>query len=487
MGRLFHDRWPTAAAFYAERDHRTELEVQQLHRYACAPIEIHVEPECAGDVTIQRMAILVANLTARWARNIRVFVPNVCLAPQLQVFGEQTLSERIAREMREADPFGNFTVGVGVDSDLCSIRLWVGIYNTSAHPHTKDDYAIDATEWTVLGRREPSGDCRLIRNATVGAAALAAAIGAADVFKRAIGHDRSDWFGNIDWCTWDHVFGAKRGVRSGPSLPDCFDVGKILIAGVGAVGSAVLYILGMTSIYGEITLLDMDRIEASNLNRSPLFSAEDALRAFEKTEVGRRFLARLGCEARVVNGPWHQHCRTLGEERFDVWISLTNERGAWAEVPFQLPPVVLHGTTTSGWGVAAGRHLPRIEDCTACRLPRPSTEFRGPCAEGELPAVQDHAPMRAALPFLSTVSAALIVSELAKLQFAEAGTLPNAICADFRKGLPAVIAQTLGLNPNCPGCQLTLLPEWMKRGGRSRYAGLSKAAAVDMHCAGCVT
>jgi hypothetical protein len=481
----FRDRWPRPAAFYAERDHRTELEVQELRKYAYKPIEIHVEAESAGDVTIQRMAILVANLTARWARNVQVFIPDVPLASALQTFEERTLCERVRREMREADPFGNFDVGVRKDSDPYSIRLWVGFQGNNTFPHTIEDYAIDAAGWTILGRRGSNGDCPSIRNATVGAAALSAAIGAADVFKRAIGHVRGDWFGDIDWCTWNHILGAKEGARSGPSLSDSFDLGNILVAGVGAVGSAVLYILGMTSIHGEITLLDMDRVEASNLNRSPLFSAEDALTASEKTEVGRKFLARLGCEARVINGPWHQHCRQLGEERFDAWISLTNERGAWAEVPFQLPPVVLHGTTTSGWGVAAGRHIPRIEDCTVCRLPRPLAEFRGPCAEGELPTVQDHEPIRAALPFLSTASAALIVTELLKLQFGEAGALPNGIWADFRKGLPAVISQTLRSNPSCPGCQLAWLPEWKERGGRGRYVNLSEVSAPPVR-ASCV-
>src|SRR5260221_5130364 len=92
-----HDRWARPAAFYAERDHRTELEVEQLNKYAYKPIEIHVEAESAGDVTIQRMAILVANLTARWARNVRVFIPDVPLATALQTFGERTLSERVRR------------------------------------------------------------------------------------------------------------------------------------------------------------------------------------------------------------------------------------------------------------------------------------------------------------------------------------------------------------------------------------------------------
>lgn len=133
----------------------------------------------------------------------------------------------------------------------------------------------------------------------------------------------------------------------------------------------------------------------------------------------------------------------LSEQEFDVWISLTNEDGAWAEVPFQLPPIVLHGTTTSGWGIGFGRHIPRKEDCKACRLPRPHQEFRGPCAEGEVISVAestdqeeaDVVPVTASLPFLSAASAALLANELMKLNFPEVVSLPNSVSVSGSSGL----------------------------------------------------
>jgi len=163
----------------------------------------------------------------------------------------------------------------------------------------------------------------------------------------------------------------------------------------------------------------------------------------------------------------------LSREPFDAWVSLTNEHGAWAEVPFQLPPVVLHGTTTSGWGIAFGRHIPRVEDCTACRLPQPHAEFRGPCAEARIDLSAEGQGYRASLPFLSTASAALIAAELLKLRVPAASSLPNAVYADFRNGLPAVVARRLKANPQCRGCQTLAYPLWLQRGGRSQYANLS--------------
>ena len=141
----------------------------------------------------------------------------------------------------------------------------------------------------------------------------------------------------------------------------------------------------------------------------------------------------------------------------------------------QLPPIVLHGTTTSGWGAAFGRHIPRVEDCTACRLPRPKAEFRGPCAQGQIGLADQGEPVHASLPFLSSVSAALVATELLKLNLPGIKCLPNSVCVDFRMGLPAVVAVSYGATAGCSGCSIAELPLWMSRGGRSRYAALSTA------------
>jgi hypothetical protein len=200
--------------------------------------------------------------------------------------------------------------------------------------------------------------------------------------------------------------------------------------------------LGSITWHGAVTLLDKDQVDPSNPNRSPLFTAEDAALSRRKIEVGERLLQLLGIPVRSVYGTWHDHGERLSREPLDVWVSLTNEQGAWAEVPYLLPPVVLHGTTTSGWGIAFGRHIPRVEDCTACRLPQPHAEFRGPCAEATIGPAEEGPQYRASLPFLSTGSAALIAAELLKLHSPDVRCLPNAVYADFQKGLPAVIATT---------------------------------------------
>lgn len=469
---LVYSHWPSPELFYAERDHRTLLQVRDLRTYVHTPVSIHVQRKLAADLTVQRIAIMTANLTARWARNVQVVVPEIELIPPLGVHGDGNLGARIRREMREADPFGNFEIVDQPEGTFGTLRLFIG--GGEIPDLVEADYVVDGSGWNVVGHRGWSQVEYSRVPAAAPTAALAAAIGAADLFKRAIGQPSEHWIRGVNWCTWNHSFGLPPGAgNTTPTVSDVADVGNLLVAGIGAIGSALLYILGLMISSGRVTILDRDRVETSNLNRSPLFTAYDAACSLRKIDSGHKFLSTIGLDSQTIDGNWSEHGERLGRECFDAWISLTNEQGAWAEVPYQLPPVVLHGTTTSGWGAGVGRHIPRIEDCTACRLPRPKAEFRGPCAEGDIQRPETPSVVRASLPFLSSISAALVATELLKLALPGCGLLPNSVSVDFKTGLPAVVAVRRGPTAGCDGCRIAHYPIWALRGGRGRYAGLS--------------
>jgi hypothetical protein len=479
-------RWPTADAFYAERDDRTVRLVGPLTEYSMRPVEIVVDPDVGDDLTVQRIARVVANLTVRWARRVRVV-------------GDL---DGIEREMRLANPFFDERPATAAERRL---RLFVGPWRRGLPEASADDFQVYALAWTALGRRATDNGIfdgndtkkpeRTRENdvgvlpeagATVAAAALAGALGAADLFKRAVGHLRSQWLRTFAWDTWssEFVLGATAwsSVIARP-IPRSLNVGRLLIAGVGAIGSALVYIAGMINLTGHITLFDRDAVDGTNLNRSPLFTVLHAFEKFTKTSVAKQLLdggGREGLCVEAIDGVWRDHAGKFGEAGFDVWVSTTNEDGAWASVPFQMPPVVVHGTTTSAWGFAAGRHIPRVEDCTLCRMPRPEAEFRGPCAEGELmPNAVDpgavaavKAPV-ASLPFLSTASAALVMAMVMQLEYPGAAELPNQVSVDLSVGLPAVITLQRGPTESCRGCKAMRSDAWANRGGRGRYASLT--------------
>src|SRR6185503_17329931 len=87
--------------------------------------------------------------------NIRVVVPDVELAPDLRIYGDSTLQARVAREMRGADPFGQWQIGEVRALSGETLRLRVG---SGFDPLlTPADYVVDASGWSAFGQRASSG------------------------------------------------------------------------------------------------------------------------------------------------------------------------------------------------------------------------------------------------------------------------------------------------------------------------------------------
>lgn len=72
---------------------------------------------------------------------------------------------------------------------------------------------------------------------------------------------------------------------------------KVLVVGAGALGNEVMKNLALVGL-GTTFLVDLDRIEASNLSRSVLFRAEDA--GLPKAEVAARRARELNPEITIV-------------------------------------------------------------------------------------------------------------------------------------------------------------------------------------------
>lgn len=72
----------------------------------------------------------------------------------------------------------------------------------------------------------------------------------------------------------------------------------VAIVGVGATGAASASLLARAGV-GNLTLIDRDFVEPSNLQRQVLFDEDDAREALPKAEAARRKIARFNSEIRV--------------------------------------------------------------------------------------------------------------------------------------------------------------------------------------------
>ena len=72
----------------------------------------------------------------------------------------------------------------------------------------------------------------------------------------------------------------------------------VAIVGVGATGAATASLLARAGV-GQLTLIDRDFVEPSNLQRQMLFDEDDARASLPKAEAARRHLARINSSIRV--------------------------------------------------------------------------------------------------------------------------------------------------------------------------------------------
>ncbi len=72
-----------------------------------------------------------------------------------------------------------------------------------------------------------------------------------------------------------------------------------MVVGAGSLGNEVLKNLALMNV-GKIIIIDFDRIESSNLNRSVLYRAEDAEAQSFKSEIAARKIMEINPNVRAI-------------------------------------------------------------------------------------------------------------------------------------------------------------------------------------------
>ncbi len=447
----------TAEEFYRQRDHRTELVVAAT-TYRQASVRITL----ASDATsfADQVAFLTAvNLSARWCRTIALSGPAVALDPRLGMafgFTGMGVVEAAAAIARAADHFAR------VDIDpVPEPAMWLFV-GTNA----------PAGAYPVLGRGWIAMAGNAVRHYGDAenplGAVLAACVGVGYLFRSAVGVARPL---GVRLSLWNLRGGEA--ADHGPQLPHA-SLGRVLVIGCGAVGSAIVYLIPLAGLRGEFDLVDRDRVQNSNLSTAPIFFADRV--GDEKVEIAAEYLKRNGLAA-VAHPFWFDEAVAAGRifvERPDLVVPAANERDVRREIQHQVPPLQIYGTTGRNWDAFLGRHIPLKEDCLACRFPRthPVGEPALACGSGTLPSLPEaETPVTATLPFLPTTAAVMAVAELVKTALPGYPQNANFACLDFLGSLGDFL-----LVPNAPrpGCICdTQRAVWERLNGGKRFASLS--------------
>lgn len=432
-----------------------------------------IEQSTIGQVVI----LIAANLLGRWARRIYIGVQNASLSEDLKRQGFTELHERIKYEVGQANPYCDLRFdSPGINTLVLRVGLGADIDGREAH------YAVAVDGWDAVGwrpGRDPKPFANNIFAPFIPAGQLAASLGVAQLFKLAVRQPENQLLGRFRWCLWNHRCGdhMKYEEIELPQVPNAgLGLGSILQAGVGAVGSNVLYFLTMTGSVFDPTLIDYDGVEVENLDRTLLFGIDDV--GLPKVKAARRILTEFGITSGSTFGKkWNGFVsQQLKARRFDVWLALANEEGAWQSMAENLPPLVLHGTTSDDWGVSLGRHIPLVEYCLRCRFP-PEGQPHFLCSKGEVELHSEQTGeterIHASLPFLSAATAALVVGELLKLELPGYRNEANYVEANLWGAMEDVLSLRRASKPRCSVCGRQSRAMWRRWNGATRYAFLS--------------
>jgi hypothetical protein len=437
------DAFPTSAAdFYRRRDDRTDRCVT-TSLYQTKTCVVTTEDGLLLSKSGRVMIIVVANLLSRWCRNVTMVLPATA----------RTLGQHLLAQMRDADPFGTFRIVTSAAAADLHLHLGADI-----RPESNQHVGVSAFGWYAALTYDGALVLPVTDDANVVGAMAAACLGVAQIFKFSIGAPAASRLGEgvLD------LFGLSRIGAVGPlqvmPFPQDLSFGRALMVGAGSVGTAAAYFMALLRMAGELTIVDFDVVKVENMNRSPTLGRTNFGK--NKAHALAEALAGSYITPRAVSASWNEFIRHGGRvgEAWDLWLPLANEQDVRWSMANNMPPVMVHGSTSHNWGVNFGRHIPGLDDCLACRFPRPSSETSLRCSESEVPLEGER--VDAALPFLSFFAGLLIAAELVRLQLVPYPDGPNYASFDF-------------------GCDLQTLQVWNRQGRPGCACGAGRQFSSD--------
>lgn len=445
-----------AEEFYKLRDNRTDIYLRETGSYSSKTVKVSGALPAMSTYVAQVIAVVTCNLLARWCRNVQLAIPDVEMHPLL---GSGTLMDRLLHLMHAADPFGAFA-GIALDSPTADLNIEIGA-STSAVTGAATHLA--ASGW-LASISKGGAECLVIDSLDsnpVGAAA-AAILGGAQVFREAAGLDGA----YPQHLLFDAFLMEPAGSPQGVQYPVHPSVGRILLVGCGAVGSAAAYFTGLFGIEAEITAADGDVLGVENLGRSPLFAAAQC-GTNKAVAMALELAANPSIKVHAVPQWWHDSSALHDLGAFDIVIPAANEHHVREALQAALPPLMIHASTSSAWQVNFGRHIPGVDDCLAERFEGMSARPKMSCSSGAVP-ITDGASVDASLPFLSFWAGFLISVDLLRLTLAGYPQVSNFGMHLFRKPGILVLDPPRGPRASCACRQQGGLFEQLRRDTRYR-------------------
>lgn len=342
--------------------------------------------------------ITAANILSRMTPSLALDIPEVKIVASLPWAGI-LLRDFVFENICHNDPHNHFVLRKARSSDFV---LHIGRRGGPVNVH--------GSGWNAFVGNSPSPVITSPDPNPVGPA-FASIIAATRLFRAnlfAIRGDQSlnaySWTQNID------------GMREQPFVVEP-DLGNIWFIGAGSVGSSAIYFLPFATCKFSPTVVDMDRVEEHNLDRSPIFTADDAKNKRYKASVVAKYLKRAGFHGVSVKTiAFHETDWSERESGApDLLISAANEQNVRYYIESGYPPLQIYSTTGKNWQSTLFTHVPMQGECSCCVFSPESPTPAMQCAEGVVRNIDTGEQVDASLPFLSFAAGLMTVAEILKL------------------------------------------------------------------------
>ena len=424
-----------------------------------------VESEALHHPAAHSAVVAAANLLARWVPSLSVQLP---VDPKMPT---GSLVAAIDASVRNANPFLEIK-WVGRPPTCPSLTIGPGAI---ASPSTTTAWA---DGWVAVSTRGSLSRC--LSEPIPSVLLFAVALGVGRVFRDAWTLSRAGP-SELRWDTWDHTL---NGVGAGSELPRPVrppDLGNVLQVGAGAVGSNIIYFLGLMGASADLVVVDHDVAKIENLDRSLLFGLEDAYpRETPKVEAVLQAVESFPTlRVHPERSKWVEYAMSgYRVGNFDLALALANEDQVWPAMANAVLPLTLQATTDSDWGVALGVHTPGRGYCLQCRFPPEAEVAPTVCSEGvvEIPSQAGKLEtVHSSLPFQSAAAAALLAVEVDKLALGLTSATPNYVEAKLDL-TSRVSSLHRAPSANCPACQAFPENLWARRYANTRFASFRQVS-----------
>jgi hypothetical protein len=219
---------------------------------------------------------------------------------------------------------------------------------------------IGSSNWVVkLSMKTPVG-CGVTKNPF--AAGAAACLGVANLFRIVFAKQlvNASLDGDVAFSllTLDRVTSKKSPAYKAP------DVGRVFLAGAGAIGSGTLWALGRSGARGVLNIIDPQRLELSNMQRYVMAIMDDVEKF--KTALAAKWLSGAnGITVSPHTMTWDEFSYP-SDWRFERVLVALDSAEARIGVQASLPKWVANAyTLNSGIGVSR-HHFSNNSACLAC-------------------------------------------------------------------------------------------------------------------------